>query len=94
MHLLAEPTKVELLKQEFDKKKEELKSEARDTVIEKYGGEEHLNAPPPALLLAQTEEYVEYSRTGNVSFVVLFTISLSLCKFVEFSKLTLFNNFL
>ncbi|KAJ8684415.1 hypothetical protein QAD02_020207 [Eretmocerus hayati] len=66
VHLLAEPTKVELLKQEFDKKKEELKDEAKNAVIEKYGGKEHLDAPPPALLLAQTETYVEYSRTGNV----------------------------
>ncbi|XP_014208085.1 pre-mRNA-splicing factor Slu7-like [Copidosoma floridanum] len=66
VHLLAEPTKIELLKHEFDKKKEELKKTARDTVIEKYGGKEHLDAPPPALLLAQTEEYVEYSRTGNI----------------------------
>lgn len=69
VHLLAEPTKVELLKHEFDKKREELKSEARGTVIEKYGGEEHLDAPPAALLLAQTEHYVEYSRTGNVSLI-------------------------
>lgn len=31
-----------------------------------YGGEEHLDAPPRELLLAQTEEYVEYSRHGAV----------------------------
>lgn len=34
--------------------------------MEKYGGEEHLHAPPKSLLLAQTEEYVEYSRSGKV----------------------------
>lgn len=67
VHLLAEPTKLELLKQEYDKKRDELKNKARDTVISQYGGEEHLDTPPPALLLAQTEEYVEYSRTGKVS---------------------------
>lgn len=31
-----------------------------------YGGEEHLNAPPRELLLAQTEDYMEYSRHGAV----------------------------
>lgn len=34
--------------------------------MEKYGGEEHLEAPPKTLLLAQTEEYIEYSRSGKV----------------------------
>ncbi|KAI4458225.1 step ii splicing factor slu7 [Holotrichia oblita] len=51
VHLLAEPTKLELLQKEYDKK---------------YGGEEHLQAPPKSLLLAQTEDYVEYSRSGKV----------------------------
>ena len=67
VHLLAEPTKLELLKQEYDKKKDELKSQAKSSVIDKYGGEEHLNALPKSLLLAQTEEYVEYARDGKVS---------------------------
>ena len=31
-----------------------------------YGGEEHLSAPPKELLLAQTENYVEYSRSGAI----------------------------
>lgn len=67
VHLLAEPTKLELLKQEYDKKRDELKDKARDSIINRYGGEEHLDAPPPSLLLAQTEQYVEYSRYGKVS---------------------------
>ena len=29
-------------------------------------GQEHLEAPPKQLLLAQTEDYVEYSRHGTV----------------------------
>ncbi|XP_046626406.1 pre-mRNA-splicing factor Slu7 [Neodiprion virginianus] len=66
VHLLAEPTKLELLKQEYDKKRDELKDEARGGVIKRYGGAEHLQAPPAALLLAQTEDYVEYSRYGKV----------------------------
>lgn len=66
VHLLAEPTKLELLQHEYEKKKEEFKSKTKDEVLNKYGGEEHLQAPPKSLLLAQTEEYVEYSRTGKV----------------------------
>ncbi|XP_014238125.1 pre-mRNA-splicing factor Slu7 [Trichogramma pretiosum] len=66
VHLLAEPTKIELLKKEYDKNKDELKNEARHSIIDTYGGKEHLDAPPRELLLAQTEEYVEYSRTGNI----------------------------
>lgn len=34
--------------------------------MSQYGGEEHLDAPPRELLLAQTEDYVEYSRHGAV----------------------------
>ncbi|XP_031773976.1 pre-mRNA-splicing factor Slu7 isoform X1 [Apis florea] len=66
VHLLAEPTKLELLKQEYDKKRDELKDKTRESIISTYGGEEHLNAPPPSLLLAQTEQYVEYSRYGKI----------------------------
>lgn len=66
VHLLAEPTKLELLKQEYDKKRDELKDKARDSIIERYGGEEHLEALPQSLLLAQTEHYVEYSRYGKI----------------------------
>lgn len=66
VHLLAEPTKLELLKQEYDKKRDELKGKARNIVIERYGGEEHLKAPVMSLLLAQTEHYVEYSRYGKI----------------------------
>ncbi|XP_076240381.1 pre-mRNA-splicing factor Slu7 [Calliopsis andreniformis] len=66
VHLLAEPTKLELLKQEYDKKRDELKDKARDSIIDRYGGEEHLDAPPSSLLLAQTEQYVEYSRYGKI----------------------------
>lgn len=66
VHLLAEPTKLEMLQQEYEKKKEGFKSETKEKVLSKYGGEEHLQVPPKSLLLAQTEEYVEYSRSGKV----------------------------
>lgn len=66
IHLQADPTKLELLHQNFEKKKVEFKKTAKDSILDKYGGQEHLEAPPKQLLLAQTEDYVEYSRTGSV----------------------------
>jgi len=66
VHLLAEPTRLELLKQEYDKKRDELKDKARESIIDRYGGEEHFEALPKSLLLAQTEHYVEYSRYGKI----------------------------
>ncbi|XP_066024637.1 pre-mRNA-splicing factor SLU7-like [Pocillopora verrucosa] len=66
VHLQADPTKLELLHQEYRVKKGDFEQDKKLTVLEKYGGEEHLNAPPKDLLLAQTEHYVEYSRTGKV----------------------------
>lgn len=66
VHLLAEPTKLEILQNVYEKKKEEYKTQTKSKVLEKYGGEEHLEVPSKSLLLAQTEEYVEYSRSGKV----------------------------
>lgn len=66
VHLQADPTKLELLHQSFKVKKEDFKDQQKETILEKYGGEEHLDAPPRELLLAQTEDYVEYSRHGAV----------------------------
>lgn len=66
VHLLAEPTKLEMLQKVYDKKKDEFKNDVQSNILEKYGGEEHLKAPPKSLLLAQTEHYVEYSRYGKV----------------------------
>jgi pre-mRNA-processing factor SLU7 len=66
VHLLAEPTKLEMLQKEYDKKKDQFKSQVQDSILKRYGGEEHLQAPPESQLLAQTEGYVEYSRYGKV----------------------------
>lgn len=66
VHLLAEPTKLEMLQKVYDEKKDEFKNDVQTNILEKYGGEEHLKAPPKSLLLAQTEHYVEYSRYGKV----------------------------
>ncbi|KAL7633507.1 UNVERIFIED_CONTAM: hypothetical protein RMT77_016040 [Armadillidium vulgare] len=64
--LQAEPTKLEILKKEFLKRKDEFKNKVSDDLLDKYGGKEHLEAPPKELLLAQTENYVEYSRQGKI----------------------------
>jgi pre-mRNA-processing factor SLU7 len=66
VHLQAEPTKLELLQKTFSVKKDKFKTEQQDSVLAKYGGKEHLDAPPKELLMAQTENYVEYSRFGDV----------------------------
>lgn len=54
IHPLADPTKLELMHSEFRKKKDVFKGDQQQSILEKYGGEEHLDAPPKALLLAQT----------------------------------------
>ena len=43
-----------------------LKDDNQQKILEKYGGANHLNIPSKDLLYAQTENYVEYSRTGRV----------------------------
>ncbi|XP_067929139.1 pre-mRNA-splicing factor SLU7-like [Watersipora subatra] len=66
VHLQADPTKLELLKREYSQRKETQEGSKKNAVLDKYGGAEHLQAPPKELLLAQSEHYVEYSRTGAV----------------------------
>ncbi|KAJ1910606.1 mRNA splicing protein [Tieghemiomyces parasiticus] len=66
VHLQANPTLGELLHREYQDKKEGVKLTSRDAILDKYGGAEHLQAPPKELLLAQSERYVEYSRSGKV----------------------------
>ncbi|ORY36153.1 hypothetical protein BCR33DRAFT_759054 [Rhizoclosmatium globosum] len=66
IHLQANPTMGEILFREHERKKESVAEVKKDSVLARYGGEEHLQAPPKELLLAQTEHYVEYSQTGKV----------------------------
>ncbi|XP_052773363.1 pre-mRNA-splicing factor SLU7-like [Mya arenaria] len=66
VHLQADPTKLALLSREVKKRKEDTKTDAKQSILDRYGGEEHLEAPPKQLLLAQTEDYTEYSRHGTV----------------------------
>ncbi|KAJ2344270.1 mRNA splicing protein, partial [Coemansia sp. RSA 2618] len=64
-HLQANPTQTALMYKEFKDKKNDIKSSRQQAILAKYGGEEHLQAPPQELL-HQEERYVEYSRTGEV----------------------------
>lgn len=66
VHALAEPTKLEALKKEYTTKKDTFKETAKNSILDKYGGHEHLEAPPRELIFSQTEDYVEYSRHGTV----------------------------
>jgi hypothetical protein len=66
VHLNANPTQGQLLHQAFKEKKEELRDSSKVSVLAKYGGEEYLETAPKELRLGQTEEYVEYSRAGQV----------------------------
>ncbi|KZT70991.1 hypothetical protein DAEQUDRAFT_744484 [Daedalea quercina L-15889] len=66
VHMNANPTQGELLHQEFEQKKEKLKVVNKSSILTKYGGEQYLEKAPKELLQGQTEEYVEFSRTGQV----------------------------
>ncbi|KAF4620584.1 hypothetical protein D9613_000417 [Agrocybe pediades] len=66
VHLNANPTQGELLHYEFKQKKAELKDTTKTSILAKYGGAEYLDSAPVELRQGQTENYVEYSRTGQV----------------------------
>lgn len=66
IHPLANPSQAEFLKKQYEERKALLEKEKSSKILEKYGGQEHLEAPPKELLLAQSEHYVEYSRDGHV----------------------------
>ncbi len=54
IHLQADPTKLEVLAKQFKEKKEKFKDKQKQSILERYGGEEHLEAPPKQLLMAQS----------------------------------------
>ncbi|KAH7929851.1 pre-mRNA-splicing factor SLU7 [Leucogyrophana mollusca] len=66
VHLNANPTQGQLLHQEFKENKEKMKDVSKVSILSKYGGEQYLEKAPKELLQGQTENYVEYSRTGQV----------------------------
>ena len=54
VHLQADPTRLEMLQKSFEVRKDDFKKSQQNSILEKYGGLEHLDAPPKELLLAQT----------------------------------------
>ncbi|KAI9919911.1 hypothetical protein PsorP6_015684 [Peronosclerospora sorghi] len=66
IHALANPSQAEFLKKQYEERKAALEKEKSRKILDKYGGQEHMEAPPKELLLAQSEHYVEYSRDGRV----------------------------
>ncbi|RLN02921.1 hypothetical protein BBJ28_00002043 [Nothophytophthora sp. Chile5] len=66
IHPQANPSQAEFLKQQYEERKAALEKEKSRKILDKYGGQQHLEAPPKELLLAQSEHYVEYARDGRV----------------------------
>ncbi|KDN36015.1 hypothetical protein K437DRAFT_260255 [Tilletiaria anomala UBC 951] len=66
LHLQANPTVNELQFKQFQERKEDLIERNRSSILERYGGAEHFDSVPKELRDGQTENYVEYSRTGQV----------------------------
>jgi pre-mRNA-processing factor SLU7 len=63
----ANPTQGEILYKQFKETTSEVKTKTKGSLLERYGGEEHLDAPKE-LLLAQSEQYVEYDPLGKLKF--------------------------
>jgi pre-mRNA-processing factor SLU7 len=66
VHLNAGPTQGQLLHEEYKDKKDKLKDVTKVSILAKYGGEQYLEKAPRELSDGQTENYVEYSRTGQI----------------------------
>ena len=78
MHLQADPTKLELLAREFKDKKEKFKDNQKQSILERYGGEEHLDAPPKQLLMAQTVSDLDLATsllTSHLSVTTIFRLT-------------------
>ena len=65
VHLQANPTEGELRHRKLLEEQEKKRTAVRSSVLDKYGGAEHLAAPPKELLKS-TEQFVEYSKAGEV----------------------------
>ncbi|KAM7474375.1 hypothetical protein LguiB_021618 [Lonicera macranthoides] len=66
VHMQADPSQAELLYKNFEVNKEKLKSQVKETIMEKYGNAATDDALPAELLLGQSEREVEYDRTGRI----------------------------
>ncbi|BGP00019.1 mRNA splicing protein [Rhodotorula toruloides] len=66
VHIQSNPTAAALMHKEFLQQKEVLKDKSSASILDKYGGEQYLQAVPKELRVGQTENYVEYDRRGKV----------------------------
>ncbi|XP_010444935.1 PREDICTED: pre-mRNA-splicing factor SLU7-A-like [Camelina sativa] len=66
MHMQAAPSQAELLYRNFKAGKDKLKSQTKQTIMEKYGDAATRDEIPMELLLGQSERQVEYDRAGRV----------------------------
>lgn len=66
IHMQAAPSQAELLYKNFKVIKENLKSQTKDTILEKYGNAANEEEFPRELLLGQSEREVEYDRAGRI----------------------------
>jgi pre-mRNA-processing factor SLU7 len=66
VHTNSNPTQAALVYKDYLQKKEKLKDTSKSSILDRYGGEEHLQRMPQELLSGQTENYIEYDRSGKV----------------------------
>ena len=69
IHPQAEPTQLTLMHREFQNKKDGFKKDLQQSILDKYGGKEHLEIPAKELLLAQTVS--GYSSSNNLIYIIL-----------------------
>ena len=65
VHLQANPTEAEVRHKELVQESEKKRNAIRSSVLDKYGGSEHFAAPPKELLQS-TDQFVEYTKFGEV----------------------------
>ncbi|UYV79477.1 SLU7, partial [Cordylochernes scorpioides] len=66
INLQTEPTQAEILFREFSEKKKNYNISKKISLLEKYGGEKHLESLPKELIYSQTDNYLEYNHKGEV----------------------------
>ncbi|KAK2733335.1 mRNA splicing protein [Myotisia sp. PD_48] len=64
-HLQANPTSGEYFRKKHNAEIEAKKAQHRKTLLEKYGGDEHLQ-PAPLLAVTENEKFVEYDESGAI----------------------------
>jgi len=65
VHLQANPTAGEIKHKKLVEEAKKKRSAIRSSVLDKYGGAEHLSAPPKELLKS-TEQFTEYTKSGEL----------------------------